>query len=120
MTDINKLSITSCVDKDRIYIDLPIELLVWACEQREDSLAAHRVINKEIFANEVARRIVHEVRPEEDGSSAFTRLLDTLFEEIYADGVECFDDEFEEKKALIQSGIEADNLKDQESKNHNS
>src|SRR5690242_7375031 len=97
MGDINKLRIKTNYNKKNIVITMPIDLLAWASEQREDGMA-HKVSDREVFAKEVARRICNEVDAEEDGSTAFDRLLDQVFEDIFADGIECYDEGFEEMK----------------------
>lgn len=92
-----KQKISTKVEGNNIIIKLPIGLMASACSEREDSNMAHKVKDKKLFAKEVAKRI-EEVQTHEDGSTALTRLLDDTFDEIFEDGVDCFDQKFENEK----------------------
>lgn len=88
--NVNDLYLQSKFENNNVVITLPVELLAFACEERTDG-NGYKITDLDTFGREVASRIINEVAPEEDGSTMFYRLLDRCFDDIYADGVECYD-----------------------------
>ena len=88
--NVNDLFLRSKFEGNNVVITLPVELLAHACKERQDG-CEWEVTDLDTFGREVASRIINEVAPEEDGSTMFYRLLDRCFDDIYADGVECYD-----------------------------
>lgn len=83
-----KLAIKSKVVKDNIVITMPIDLLVYICENRDEEDAI-KILDKKEWAKEISKRVCDNIRVEEDGSDMFERLLDSCFTQIYEDGCEC-------------------------------
>lgn len=71
--------------KGNIVITMPIENLVFACENNPQYPL--RVNDKTEFAKYIATYIL-EFDEDETGATAFHRLLDELFEDAYEDGVD--------------------------------
>lgn len=88
--DVNDLFLQSKFEDNNVVITLPVELLAFACKERQDG-CEWEVTDLDTFGREVASRIINEIRPEEDGSTMFYRLLDACFDSIYEDGIECYD-----------------------------
>lgn len=87
-----KTEIRSYLQGNSVMIELPVDLLVWACENNpEGPLKVH---DKAAFARWMAENII-EYDEDEAGNTAFFRLLDELFDEaaIVLDAVEIVEDD---------------------------
>jgi len=96
MSDVNNLKIKTKVIDGNVVISMPIDLLAFACENRMDGMA-HKVSDLSLFGKEIAERIEF-VNTDHDGSTGLTKLLDDVFEEMYASGIDCYDEDFEKQK----------------------
>lgn len=77
--------LTAKVEDDKIVIEIPMALLVFAEKNRPDG--PYTVTDEEAMAKYVADRIL-EFGENEAGDSAFHRLLDKLFDEAYENAEE--------------------------------
>lgn len=102
--DVNDLFLQSKFEDNNVVITLPAELLAHACKNRVDG-GGWEVTDLDLFGREVASRIINEIKPEEDGSTMFYRLLDACFDSIYEDGVECYNDKKEFNKFVGSKDI---------------
>lgn len=80
MSEINTIpddtQMTAIVEGDELVIRLPLDLLIWSQEQREESIT---VIDKQKMAEYLAEYILEFGGDPEIGSTAFEDLIDAFF-----------------------------------------
>jgi len=78
MSKIDELQMTANVEGEELVIRLPLDLLIFAQQKREDSLF---VVDKKAMSDYLEKRILDFGGDAEIGSTAFEDLIDSCFME---------------------------------------
>jgi hypothetical protein len=79
--DINEIN--ARVEKDKVVIEIPLDILVFSQENRPDD--PFKISRQKEMAEYVAQNIINFDEDQETGDSRFHNLIDDLFVQAYED-----------------------------------
>ena len=85
-------SIKTYIDNDKLIIEVPIDLLVFAFENHPELAGVYSINDKKKFAKSAADYFLDGGGDSETGSTAFTDLLDGMFNMMIEDAEEFIDE----------------------------